>query len=89
MRVVGTFAEVFNAVFDKDGVYGGMPIDPVIRLNGDIWALESNLMPLADGEEPICDLETFTNYWYESRNSVDKIHDYDVDDFLDIVRGNY
>lgn len=67
MRITGTFPEIYAAVRDR---FGDSIIDPVVRRENDIWALESSLTPApdADFECPVDAFDAVFGDAYGDRN---------------------
>lgn len=81
-RTQGTFHNVYEAArkFMIDGY--GKPHDPVVRLNGITWMLESG-MNSADWCTFEVGLDDFTSYWWEGLNDIEFIPSQsDIDNFV-------
>ena len=91
MRTEGTFQQIYNAAREiaADGeIYGGCPVDPVIRHRPDgIWMLESGLND-AEGADAECRLDDFDSWFFECYQDADyQPGDDDEANFLDLLRG--
>uniref|UniRef100_A0A6M3XMV6 Uncharacterized protein n=1 Tax=viral metagenome TaxID=1070528 RepID=A0A6M3XMV6_9ZZZZ len=74
MRTEGTFQQIYNAarkIATDTEIYGGCPVDPVIRHtpNG-IWMLESGLND-AKGTDAECRLDDFDFWFFECCEEAD------------------
>lgn len=83
MRTSGTFLDVYRAAAsDSDS---DLPINPVIRREGDTWMLESALNP-TDGDIEVT-LEEFCSYWYEGMmDSYYLPSDQDVAEWVSLIQ---
>jgi len=84
MRTSGTFEQVYEAAKSYslgNTMYGGCPINPVVRREDGKWMLESALEPTTGDFE--ISLEAFNNYFYESYRTDFVPTDSDVTDFVD------
>lgn len=92
MRTVGTFQDVYTAAqshyINEDDVYGGRPMDAVIRKEGEKWMLESAIEKENEDCSFSCSLEDFDNYWYELYKDIFYLpSDSEVADFVEIMGG--
>jgi len=92
MRTQGTFQRVYEAArsyYNGEDVYGGRPIDPVVRREGKTWMLESALSPEGEDCNFSCSLEDFDNYWYEMyKTDNPTITTAEIDDFVQCFSQN-
>ncbi len=89
MRTSGTFQAVYEAAksyAQGNDMYGGCPINPVVRREGDKWMLESALEPTTGDFE--ISLEAFDSYFYESYKTDFVPTASDVADFVEIHHEN-
>jgi len=85
MRITGMFQDVYAAaksLNQGETIYGGCPIDPVVRREGGKWMLESGMEPQGEDNDFECSLEAFDNYFYEDYKSDYIPSDNDADDFI-------
>ena len=84
MRTQGDFNKIYTAA--REYLYESAddcPMNPVIRLEGDIWMLESELEPANDNCVFETTLDAFQNWWYEGMKDTQYIpSEIDIADFL-------
>jgi hypothetical protein len=81
-RTQGTFQQVYEAAreFMADG--HGKPLDPVVRVEGETWMLESR-MNSAEGCSFEISLDDFVSYWWEGLNDPEWTpSQFDIDEFI-------
>jgi hypothetical protein len=64
MRTRGTFADIYQAAKELYNDTTHSPINPVVRLEGSTWMLESSLEPTDGSFE--CSLDAFHGWFSES-----------------------
>lgn len=72
MRITGTFSDIYagaKSMATGGDIYGGCPIDPVVRREGGKWMIESALEPRGEDNDFECSLEEFDSYFYEAYKS--------------------
>jgi hypothetical protein len=73
MRTTGTLQNVYNAAkdyYNGGDMYGGRPMNPVIRFENGKWMLESGINP-PDNSTVECRLDDFDSYWYQTYDDED------------------
>ena len=63
-------------------IYGGCPINPVVRREGGKWMIESSLEPCGDDNDFECSLQAFANYFNETYESDYAPSDGDAEEFI-------